>query len=104
MAESTSATTSSSSSTRRRKSIFKNEVHMSAWIRFSRIIFGRIRRLPRCMNTTLVLFTVHMYLTVPVIIAAGITGDLRALLRPFRIIHEMGFSFEELHEHFRQLL
>uniref|UniRef100_A0A1I7SWJ1 Transmembrane protein n=1 Tax=Bursaphelenchus xylophilus TaxID=6326 RepID=A0A1I7SWJ1_BURXY len=104
MTDSISGTTSSSSSTRRRKSVFRNEVHLSIWIRFSRVIFGKIRRLPKCMNTTLVLFTVHMYLTVPVIVAAGITGDLKALLRPFRIIYQMGFQFEELQEGFRQLV
>ncbi|CAD5212157.1 unnamed protein product [Bursaphelenchus okinawaensis] len=104
MADSTSGTTSSSSSTRRRKSIFKKEVHLSIWIRFSRIIFGKIRRLPKCMNTTLVLFTVHMYLTVPVIVAAGVTGDLKALLRPFRLIYQMGFHFEELQDNYRQLI
>ncbi|KAI6196701.1 hypothetical protein M3Y94_01140000 [Aphelenchoides besseyi] len=102
MAESMSATTSSSGSAKRRKPR-TTEVHLSVWYKFSRIIFGKIRRLPRSMSTTLVLFTIHMYLTVPVIVACGMIPDLRALLGPFRAIKASGFQFDELDE-FREIL
>ena len=82
----------------------KERIYFPFWLRISRIIFGKIRKLPKSMSTTLVLFTVHMYLTVPVIIVCGVTGDLKALLRPFRLIKQQGFLFEELGEQFAVLL
>ncbi|VDO91400.1 unnamed protein product [Haemonchus placei] len=42
--------------------------------RLVRIICGR--RLPQTWNTVLVLLSIHMYLTVPVILAAGITEQM----------------------------
>lgn len=90
---------SSTSSSREKSPNF-----FSFWFRISRIIFGKIKRLPRSMSTTLVLFTVHMYLTVPVIIICGVTGDCRALFRPFRMMKQQGFLFEELDEQFVEML
>ncbi|KAI6242925.1 hypothetical protein M3Y99_00202000 [Aphelenchoides fujianensis] len=104
MAETTSATTSSSSSTRRPRPPPPTEYRLSIWLKFSRILFGRIRKLPPSMSTTLVLLSVHIYLTVPVIIACGAVADLHALLRPFRAIKDAGFHFEELDEEYRELL
>uniref|UniRef100_A0A7E4VD54 Transmembrane protein n=1 Tax=Panagrellus redivivus TaxID=6233 RepID=A0A7E4VD54_PANRE len=91
------STNSSSSNRRNAPSSFP------LWLRLSRLIFGKIRRLPKSMSTTLVLFTVHMYLTVPVIIVCGVTGDLKTLLRPFRHIKAQGFLFEELGEQYVEL-
>lgn len=42
--------------------------------RMMRIMCGR--RLPQTWNTVLVLLSVHMYLTVPVMLAAGITDHM----------------------------
>ncbi|VDL73322.1 unnamed protein product [Nippostrongylus brasiliensis] len=42
--------------------------------RLVRIVCGR--RLPQTWNTVLVLLSIHMYLTVPVILAAGITEQM----------------------------
>ncbi|KAH7723139.1 Protein Y51H7BR.8 [Aphelenchoides avenae] len=99
MAESSAGSSSGEHANWRNVDPPPNELHFPLYIRLSRLLFGRIKRLPRSMNTTLVLFTIHMYLTVPVIVAAGIAPDLRALLRPFRIIHDMGFQFEELRQY-----
>ncbi|VDM68035.1 unnamed protein product [Strongylus vulgaris] len=42
--------------------------------RLVRILCGR--RLPQTWNTVLVLLSIHMYLTVPVMLAAGITEHM----------------------------
>jgi len=100
MAESQSATTSSSGSTKRQRRI----VEMPLWIRLKRILLGKINKLPDNMNTTLILYTVQLYFTLPYFFLSKIGPNLKALLYPFRIIHEMGFEFEELPEKYRQLI
>lgn len=102
MAEPQSATTSSSGSTRRPRVV---EVNMPLWTRIMRIVFGKIRKLPQNMNTILSLFAVHLYLTMPFFFLSKISANLKALLHPFRIIHAMGFDFEDiLQEKNRQLI
>uniref|UniRef100_A0AC35F1X0 Uncharacterized protein n=1 Tax=Panagrolaimus sp. PS1159 TaxID=55785 RepID=A0AC35F1X0_9BILA len=103
--QATAANSNGSSNTSTNTNANNNRpTYFPIWLRLSRLIFGKIRRLPRSMSTTLVLFTVHMYLTVPVLVVCGITSDLKALLRPFRYIKEQGFLFEELGEQFCELL
>ncbi|KAI6184281.1 hypothetical protein M3Y97_00579200 [Aphelenchoides bicaudatus] len=101
MAEIQSATTSSTDSTKRRQQRRPAEVNIPLWDRVLRIIFGRI---PKNMNTVLVLFTVQIQMTVPFFLLANFSFNLRSLLRPFRIIHQMGFDFEELNDRYRPLL
>jgi hypothetical protein len=97
-----SATMSFSSSIKRpRRPI---EINMPLWIRIKRIVFGKINKLPANLNTTLVLFTIHLYLTMPFFFISEITPILKSLLRPFRLIHALGFDFEELAEKHRQLI
>ncbi|CCD72687.1 ABC transporter permease [Caenorhabditis elegans] len=62
--------------------------------RLLRILCGR--RLPQTWNTVLVLLSIHMYLTVPVILAAGINNDRTGLLRPFREIQQRGILLGEI--------
>ncbi|PIO58779.1 hypothetical protein TELCIR_19778, partial [Teladorsagia circumcincta] len=62
--------------------------------RLVRIICGR--RLPQTWNTVLVLLSIHMYLTVPVILAAGITEQMTGLLRPFRELQQRGILLGEI--------
>ncbi|CAB3405268.1 unnamed protein product [Caenorhabditis bovis] len=62
--------------------------------RLVRILCGR--RLPQTWNTVLVLLSIHMYLTVPVILAAGINDDRSGLLRPFREIQQRGILLGEI--------
>ncbi|XGW09048.1 hypothetical protein V3C99_011392 [Haemonchus contortus] len=62
--------------------------------RLVRIICGR--RLPQTWNTVLVLLSIHMYLTVPVILAAGITEQMTGLLRPFRDLQKRGILLGEI--------
>jgi hypothetical protein len=47
---------------------------------------------------------VQVQMTVPFFLLANVTFNLRSLLRPFRIIHEMGFEFDELQEKYRPLI
>jgi hypothetical protein len=79
-------------------------MNMPLWTRILRVIFGKIEKLPKNMNTTLVLFTIHVYLTMPFFYLSSISANLKALLRPFRVIHAMGFDFDELQEKYRQLI
>ncbi|VDP16206.1 unnamed protein product [Heligmosomoides polygyrus] len=62
--------------------------------RLVRIVCGR--RLPPTWNTVLVLLSIHMYLTVPVILAAGITEQMTGLLRPFRDLQKRGILLGEI--------
>lgn len=97
-----SATTSTSGSTKRQRRPI--EVNMPLWIRLKRIVLGKINKLPDNMNTSLVLFTIHVYLTMPFFYISEITPILKSLLRPFQIIHALGFDFEELAEKHRKLI
>uniref|UniRef100_A0AC34GWB3 Uncharacterized protein n=1 Tax=Panagrolaimus sp. ES5 TaxID=591445 RepID=A0AC34GWB3_9BILA len=103
-AQATTANSNGSSTSSTTNNNNYRPTYFPIWLRLSRLIFGKIRKLPRSMSTTLVLFTVQLYLTVPVIIVCGATVDLKALLRPFRYIKEQGFLFEELGEQFCELL
>ncbi|EPB71661.1 hypothetical protein ANCCEY_09236 [Ancylostoma ceylanicum] len=62
--------------------------------RMMRIMCGR--RLPQTWNTVLVLLSVHMYLTVPVMLAAGITDHMTGLLRPYRDLQKRGLLLGEI--------
>ncbi|CAJ0605565.1 unnamed protein product [Cylicocyclus nassatus] len=62
--------------------------------RLVRIICGR--RLPQTWSTVLVLLSIHMYLTVPVIMAAGITESITGLLRPYRDLQKRGILLGEI--------
>uniref|UniRef100_A0A1I7WBW9 ABC transporter permease n=1 Tax=Heterorhabditis bacteriophora TaxID=37862 RepID=A0A1I7WBW9_HETBA len=62
--------------------------------RLARILCGR--RLPQTWNTVLVLLSIHMYLTVPVILAAGINEQMTGLLRPYRELQQRGILLGEI--------
>ncbi|GMS84819.1 hypothetical protein PENTCL1PPCAC_6994 [Pristionchus entomophagus] len=64
--------------------------------RILRIICGK--RLPQTWNTVLVLLSIHMYLTVPIIMAMDIRTELRGLLRPYREIQARGILVGEIDE------
>ncbi|KAE9420762.1 hypothetical protein Angca_000368, partial [Angiostrongylus cantonensis] len=63
-------------------------------IRLVRIICGR--RLPRTWKTILVLFSIQMYLTVPIILALEINEHLTGLFRPFRELQKRGLLLDEI--------
>ncbi|CAJ0566586.1 unnamed protein product, partial [Mesorhabditis spiculigera] len=65
--------------------------------RLRRLLCGR--RLPQTWNTVLCLLSIHMYLTVPVIFAAGIIEcELKGLFRPFKELQERGILLGEIDE------
>ncbi|PAV90502.1 hypothetical protein WR25_27152 [Diploscapter pachys] len=62
--------------------------------RLVRILCGK--KLPQTWNTVLVLLSIHMYLTVPVILAAGINEEMTGLLRPYRELQQRGILLGEI--------
>ncbi|KAJ1359487.1 hypothetical protein KIN20_018241 [Parelaphostrongylus tenuis] len=66
-------------------------------IRLFRLISGR--RLPRTWKTILVLLSIHMYLTVPMILALAINEQMAGLFRPFRELQKRGFLLGEIDDY-----
>ncbi|KAK6736992.1 hypothetical protein RB195_019593 [Necator americanus] len=56
------------------------------------------RRLPQTWNTVLVLYTIHMYFTVPMMVAAGIKDKTTGLLRPYRDLQKQGILLGDIED------
>uniref|UniRef100_A0A1I7YGL2 Transmembrane protein n=1 Tax=Steinernema glaseri TaxID=37863 RepID=A0A1I7YGL2_9BILA len=70
--------------------------HFPLILRFCRLIFGKMKPIPKAMSTVLVLCAMHMYFTVPILLAAGLTSHVKAVLNPFKQLYNRGYDFEEL--------